>query len=158
MEISETGSDTDSGCCIISVEDGEDNHEHDTVISTIPKDDIIRGSLLDLNKKSLEMKKQSITILKKGSLPLEKMKNNMKMWQSSTTSSRPVKSSGYGKDIQKHKMFEPQVNKTKPKLKKNNLFSNSESDISSITPSCSRPSTTDDMSISQDRRQRWSFG
>ena len=159
LDISETGSDTDSGCCIISVEDGEDNHEHDTVISTIPKDEIIRGSLLDLNKKSLEMKKQSITILRKGSLPIEKMKNNIRMWQSSSaTSSKPVKSSGYGKDLKKHKMFVPQVHKTKPKLKKNNLFSNSESDISSITPSSTRPSTTDDISVSQDKRQRWSFG
>ena len=112
-------SDTDSGCCVMSIEDNDEAEE--VTISTIPKDNIIRGSLLDLNHKSSEMSKQSVTIIRKGSLPLEKMKTNMKLFNSLTKSKGP-KSSGYGKDIPRPKLFEPQINKSKPRPKKNNLF------------------------------------
>ena len=160
LDSSEVGSDTDSGCCVVSLEDGDDNSEVLEVVTTIPRDDIVRGSLLDLNHKTSEMSKQSLTIIRKGSLPLEKMKNNLKIFSAFTKSG---KSSGYGKEQPRPRMFQPHVNKTKPRPRKNNLFH--------IENSSSEPNLSFDFSDVLDldldspktrtpgeKRMRWSLG
>ena len=157
LESSEVGSDTDSGCCVVSLEDGEDNSEMVEVVTTIPRDDIVRGSLLDLNHKTSEMSKQSLTIIRKGSLPLEKMKNNLKIFSAFTKSS---KSSGYGKEQPRSRMFQPHVNKTKPRPRKNNLFhienSSSEPNLSCEVPDLDLDSPK--TRTAGEKRMRWSLG
>ena len=157
LESSEVGSDTDSGCCVVSLEDGEDNSEMVEVVTTIPRDDIVRGSLLDLNHKTSEMSKQSLTIIRKGSLPLEKMKNNLKIFSAFTKSG---KSSGYGKEQPRSRMFQPHVNKTKPRPRKNNLFhienSSSEPNLSCEVPDLDLDSPK--TRTAGEKRMRWSLG
>ena len=114
----ETENDNDSGCLVISLEDENANVE-EKIISVIPKDDIQRGSALDLDNKCSEMSKQSLNIIRKGSIPIDQMKQNIKLWQTSSQA-KNVKSSGYGKEQPRTKMFEPQINK--PRVKKNSLF------------------------------------
>ena len=161
-DTSEEVSDTDSGCCVVSLEDGDEDHlDNEDVVSVIPRSDIIKGSILDFNHKSSEMNKQSLTIIRAGSLPLEKMRTNIKLWQSS--SNKSVKSSGYGRDKPRAKMFEPSVNKGRPRPRKNTLFtvSRSESDLSSASLvttdlNSDSPVTKDHNTVTGARRQRWS--
>ena len=160
LDCSEVGSDTDSGCCVVSLEDGEDNSEQVELVTTIPRDHIVRGSLLDLNHKTSEMSKQSLTIIRKGSLPLEKMKNNLKIFTAFTKSG---KSSGYGKEQPRPRMFQPNVNKTKPRPRKNNLFhienSSSEPDLScgfNDIPDLNLDSSK--IRTPGEKRMRWSLG
>ena len=129
-------------------------------VTSIPRDDIIRGSVLDLNHKTGEMSRQSLAIIRKGSLPLEKMKHNLKMFQAFTKSG---KSSGYGKEQPRTRMFQPHLNKTKPRPRKNNLFrvetSSSEPDLSgdfSEHPDLDLESAK--TRSPGDRRMRWSLG
>ena len=158
LDGSEVGSDTDSGCCVVSLEEGDDNSELLEVVTTIPRDDIVRGSLLDLNHKTSEMSRQSLTIIRKGSLPLEKMKNNLKIFSAFTKAN---KSSGYGKEQLRPRMFQPHLNKTKPRPRKNNLFhienSSSEPNLScdfSDAPDFDSPKTR----TPGEKRMRWSLG
>ena len=139
---------------VISLEDDNENNDN-RLVTVIPKDDIEKGSALDLCgrlDKNSEMSKQSLNIIRKGSIPIDQMKQNIKLWQ---TSNQPknVKSSGYGKEQPRAKMFEPQTNK--PKVKKNSLFFASsrmeDPDISLDETTKSEP----DLTFG---RKKWSLG
>lgn len=121
-----------------------------------------RGSALDLDGKADTMSKQSLSIIKKGSVPLDQvdsgsnqasrimiqMRQNLKLWHSTATG--VAKSSGYGKDQPKpRKRFQPQINK----VKKNLLFFASsrleEPDLMFTPPSsCSSSSSSSRLSTS----------
>ena len=150
------GSDTDSGCCVVSLEDGEEGGlDTEAAVTTIPREEIVRGSVLDLNPRPGERSKQSLAIMRKGSLPLEKMRANMRLF-SGLASARPVKSSGYGREQPRARMFVPSVT-SKPRPRKNNLFrdqSSSEPDLSADT----RPASAAGEARPRDQRQRWSLG
>ena len=152
------GSDTDSGCCVVSLEDGEEGGlDTEAAVTTIPREEIVRGSVLDLNPRPGERSKQSLAIMR-GGLPLEKMRANMRLL-SGLASARPVKSSGYGREQPRARMFVPSTasSSSRPRPRKNNLFrdqSSSEPDLSGDT----RPASAAGEARPRDQRQRWSLG
>ena len=145
--------DNDNINLVISLEDENGNDDHKT-LSVIPKDNIQKGSALDLGTrldKNSEMSKQSLSIIRKGSIPLDQMKQNIRLWQTSNPP-KNVKSSGYGKEQPRGKMFEPQINK--PKVKKNSLFfATSRMDDPDLDASVSVKSEPD-LTFG---RKKWSF-
>ena len=127
----------DPGCLVISLEDENANID-EAVVTVIPKDEIQSGSALDLDCKPALMTQQSLSIMRKGSLPMEQMRQNIKLWQTGGEAlkgnkgetakkfggEKLAKSSGYGRDQPKpQKMFQPITNRpSRKKTKKNFSF------------------------------------
>ena len=136
VENKKTQKEPDPACLVISLEDENANID-EALVTVIPRDEIQSGSPLDLDCKPALMTQQSLSIMRKGSLPIEQMRQNIKLWQTGgdgvkgskgdsgkkSREERPAKSSGYGRDQPKpQKMFQPITNRPKTKTKKNFRF------------------------------------
>ena len=125
---------------IICIEDDNGNTEDKNIVSVIPKEEIRKGSVLDFDFRLTKNQKQSVNIIRKGK---EKVKKNISQWNCG----KNVKSSGYGKDVSKVKMFEPVINK---RVKKTSLPLPEPGRLS-------RRSAASEPDLSGDRA-RWSLG
>ena len=116
-DIQEPENDNDSGCHVINLEDDDENVDLKK-LSVIPKEDIQRGSALDLDNRGSKIIKQSLSIIRKGSVPIDQMKQNIRLWQTSSQG-RNVKSSGYGKEQPRAKMRATKLNRWTVRGKQN---------------------------------------